>query len=208
MFRSLVISIFILFASPSSAQYNIKRLMEEGRSSLNNGYYIISLDIFRRIVALKPNLYEAWYLMALSKYHLEDYKGAYEDCQKALELQPYIADIYDLYGLICIHEEKYDNAVDAYTKAIKINSDNQELWFNRAYSLYMKGSLREASLQLSSILKRWPDLSVAQTLLNDIKSGRKPIRKTSQDTESKYLKFRPSKSVPWLLRCKDKGLRL
>ncbi len=112
--------------------------MEEGRSSLNNGYYIISLDIFRRIVALKPNLYEAWYLMALSKYHLEDYKGAYEDCQKALELQPYIADIYDLYGLICIHEEKYDNAVDAYTKAIKINSDNQELWFNRAYCLYMK----------------------------------------------------------------------
>ena len=207
MFRSLVISIFILFASPSSAQYNIKRLMEEGRSSLNNGYYIISLDIFRRIVALKPNLYEAWYLMALSKYHLEDYRGAYEDCQKALELQPYIADIYDLYGLICIHEEKYDNAVDAYTKAIKINSDNQELWFNRAYSLYMKGSLREASLQLSSILKRWPDLSVAQTLLNDIKSGRKPIRKTSQDTESKYLKFSPSKSVPWLLRWKDKGLR-
>ena len=207
MFRSLVISIFILFASPSSAQYNIKRLMEEGRSSLNNGYYIISLDIFRRIVALKPNLYEAWYLMALSKYHLEDYKGAYEDCQKALELQPYIADIYDLYGLICIHEEKYDNAVDAYTKAIKINSDNQERWFNRAYCLYMKGSLREASLQLSSILKRWPDLSVAQTLLKDIKSGRKPIRKTSQDTESKYLKFSPSKSVPWLLRWKDKGLR-
>ena len=207
MFRSLVISIFILFASPSSAQYNIKRLMEEGRSSLNNGYYIISLDIFRRIVALKPNLYEAWYLMALSKYHLEDYRGAYEDCQKALELQPYIADIYDLYGLICIHEEKYDNAVDAYTKAIKINSDNQELWFSRAYCLYMKGSLREASLQLSSILKRWPDLSVAQTLLNDIKSGRKPIRKTSQDTESKYLKFSPSKSVPWLLRWKDKGLR-
>lgn len=207
MFRSLVISIFILFASPSSAQYNIKRLMEEGRSSLNNGYYIISLDIFRRIVALKPNLYEAWYLMALSKYHLEDYKGAYEDCQKALELQPYIADIYDLYGLICIHEEKYDNAVNAYTKAIKINSDNQELWFNRAYCLYMKGSLREASLQLSSILKRWPDLSVAQTLLNDIKSGRKPIRKTSQNTESKYLKFSPSKSVPWLLRWKDKGLR-
>ena len=85
--------------------------MEEGRNSLSNGYYISSLDIFQRIVALKPNLYEAWYLMALSKYHLEDYKGAYEDCEKALELQPYIADIYDLYGLICIHEEKYDKAI-------------------------------------------------------------------------------------------------
>ena len=71
MFRFFVIFIFALFASPSSAQYNIKRLMEEGRNSLSNGYYISSLDIFQRIVALKPNLYEAWYLMALSKYHLE-----------------------------------------------------------------------------------------------------------------------------------------
>ena len=193
MFRFFVIFIFALFASPSSAQYNIKRLMEEGRNSLSNGYYISSLDIFQRIVALKPNLYEAWYLMALSKYHLEDYKGAYEDCEKALELQPYIADIYDLYGLICIHEEKYDKAADAYTKA---------------YSLYMKGCPKEALQQLSSVLKRWPDLSVAQALWNDIKLGKKPIKKNSQKSGSKYLRYSPPKNIPELLQWKERPPKL
>ena len=167
--------------------------MEEGRNSLSNGYYISSLDIFQRIVALKPNLYEAWYLMALSKYHLEDYKGAYEDCEKALELQPYIADIYDLYGLICIHEEKYDKAADAYTKAIEINNDNREFWFNRAYSLYMKGC---------------PDLSVAQAFWNDIKLGKKPIKKNSQKPGSKYLRYSPPKNIPGLLQWKEKAPKL
>ncbi|MBF1443205.1 MAG: tetratricopeptide repeat protein [Prevotella pallens] len=182
--------------------------MEEGRNSLSNGYYISSLDIFQRIVALKPNLYEAWYLMALSKYHLEDYKGAYEDCEKALELQPYIADIYDLYGLICIHEEKYDKAADAYTKAIEINNDNREFWFNRAYSLYMKGCPKEALQQLSSVLKRWPDLSVAQALWNDIKLGKKPIKKNSQKSGSKYLRYSLPKNIPELLQWKERPPKL
>ena len=95
MVRGIVVSLLCLLAMPSAAQYNIKKMMEEGRRTLDRGYYVASMQIFTRIVALKPNLYEAWYLMALSKYHLEDYKGAGEDCRRALDLQPYIAEIYE-----------------------------------------------------------------------------------------------------------------
>ena len=99
MLRGFVVSLLCLLALPSAAQYNVKKMMEEGRRTLDQGYYVTSMQIFSRIVALKPNLYEAWYLMALSKYHLEDYKGAGDDCRRALTLQPYIADIYELYGM-------------------------------------------------------------------------------------------------------------
>ncbi len=115
MVRGIVVSLLCLLAMPSAAQYNIKKMMEEGRRTLDRGYYVASMQIFTRIVALKPNLYEAWYLMALSKYHLEDYKGAGEDCRRALDLQPYIAEIYELYGMVSIREEHYDSAVVAYT---------------------------------------------------------------------------------------------
>lgn len=200
MFRCFVISILALFALPSFAQYNIKRLMEEGRRSIDSGYYIASMEIFRRIVALKPNLYEAWYLMALSKYHLEDYKGADDDCQKALQLQPYIADIYDLYGMVCIREEKYDSAIVAYTRALEIDRDNQEFWFNRAYSLYMTGNNKEATLQLAFILKRWPQFSAAQSLLDEVKSGRKPTKKTIQRSKSDSLKLHSLNKGSWLMQ--------
>ena len=131
MLRGIVVFLLCLLTLPSAAQYNIKKMMGEGRRTLDEGYYVTSMQIFSRVVALKPNLYEAWYLMALSKYHLEDYKGAANDCRQALVLQPYIADIYELYGMTNIRLERYDSAVVAYTHAIDINTDNRDYWFNR-----------------------------------------------------------------------------
>ena len=136
MLRGIVVSLLCLLALPSAAQYNIKKMMEEGKRTLDQGYYVTSMQIFSRIVALKPNLYEAWYSMALSKYHLEDYKGAIDDCRRALTLQPYIADIYELYGMSNIRVERYDSAIVAFTRALDITPDNRNYWVNRAYCLY------------------------------------------------------------------------
>ena len=174
MLRSVVVSLLCLLALPSAAQYNIKKMMEEGRRTLDQGYYVISMQIFTRIVALKPNLYEAWYQMALSKYHLEDYKGAADDCRRALALQPYIADIYELYGMTNIRVERYDSAIVAFTHAIEITPDNRDYWFNRAYCLYQVGDSKAALQQVDYILKRWRNFSAAAQLREDIVAGRKP----------------------------------
>ena len=174
MLRSVVVSLLCLLALPSAAQYNIKKMMEEGRRTLDQGYYVISMQIFTRIVALKPNLYEAWYQMALSKYHLEDYKGAADDCRRALALQPYIADIYELYGMTNIRVERYDSAIVAFTHAIDITPDNRDYWFNRAYCLYQVGDSKAALQQVDYILKRWRNFSAAAQLREDIVAGRKP----------------------------------
>lgn len=174
MLRSVVVSLLCLLALPSAAQYNIKKMMEEGRRTLDQGYYVISMQIFTRIVALKPNLYEAWYQMALSKYHLEDYKGAADDCRCALALQPYIADIYELYGMTNIRVERYDSAIVAFTHAIDITPDNRDYWFNRAYCLYQVGDSKAALQQVDYILKRWRNFSAAAQLREDIVAGRKP----------------------------------
>ena len=174
MLRGVVVSLLCLLALPSAAQYNIKKMMEEGRRTLDQGYYVTSIQIFSRIVALKPNLYEAWYLMALSKYHLEDYKGAGDDCRCALTLQPYIADIYELYGMTNIRVERYDSAIVAYTHALDITPDNRDYWFNRAYCLYQVGDSKAAFQQLDYILKRWKSFDAAIQLRADIAAGRKP----------------------------------
>ena len=200
MLRWLVFFLLTTFTLPSSAQYNIKRLMEEGRRTIDAGFYVTSLQIFDRIVALKPNLYEAWYLMALSKYHLEDYKGANSDCQSALALQPYIADIFDLYAMTCIREEKFDSAIVAYTKALDINQDNREYWFNRAYCFYMNNNSKEALLQLDYINKRWNDFDAAINLEKEIKLGRKPQRKITPNVKLDFLKLNMLNKGSWLMQ--------
>ena len=174
MLRGFVVSLLCLLALPSAAQYNVKKMMEEGRRTLDQGYYVTSMQIFSRIVALKPNLYEAWYLMALSKYHLEDYKGAGDDCRSALTLQPYIADIYELYGMSCIRVERYDSAIVAFTHALDITPDNRDYWFNRAYCFYQIGDYKTALEQVDYILRRWPVFEAASQLRADIVAGRRP----------------------------------
>lgn len=198
--RSLLTALLMALTMPASAQYNIKRLMEEGRRSLDQGYYVAAMEIFSRITALKPQLYEAWYLMALSKYHLEDYKGADADCSKALALQPYIPDIFELYGMTCIREEKYDSAIVAYTHALEINPDNREYWFNRAYCLYASGNLKEAQQQLSYILKRWSDFAEASALRKEIASGAKPRRRPSASSRTELPRLNSLNRGTWLMQ--------
>lgn len=174
MYRCLLILLLSVLSLPVFSQYNIKKMMEEGKRTFDQGYYVASMQIFTRIVALKPHLYEAWYLMALSKYHLEDYKGAEEDCKVALALQPYVSEIFELYGMVCICEEKYDSAFIAYTQAAQINPDNRELWYNKAYCLYMQNDFSSAQRALDYIIKRWPTFQEANELAQEIKSNKRP----------------------------------
>ena len=88
MRRWMTAVLWLAAALPLSAQYNVKRLMEEGRRQLDMGYYVVAMQVFERIAAMKPHQYEAWYLSALCKYRLEDFKGATEDGSRALALQP------------------------------------------------------------------------------------------------------------------------
>lgn len=177
MLRSGIIVLMFLFSLSSSAQYNIKKLLEEGKQQLNQGYYVTSMQIGMRIVSLKPQLYEAWYMMAKAKYHLEDFKGAEEDSKQALKLQPYIADIYDLYAMTCIKEEKYDSAIVAYTKALVLDKTNRDYLFNRAFCYYQIGKNAEAKRELSKIIMRWKNFSEAKDLLDDINNNRLPKKK-------------------------------
>lgn len=144
---------FVCFCNlPSFAQYNMKKLLQEGRLEIEQGLYVSSLVIFQKIVALNPNLYEPFYLMAKAKYYLEDYQGAEADCAKAITLQPYIADIYDLYGMILIKQGKYHNAAEAYSSAIEIDKMRNNFYFNRAYCYYADGQKEKAIRELENIV--------------------------------------------------------
>ena len=137
MRRWMTAVLWLAAALPLSAQYNVKRLMEEGRRQLDMGYYVVAMQVFERIAAMKPHQYEAWYLSALCKYRLEDFKGAAEDGSRALALQPYIPDLFDLHAMAAMRLERYDSAAIDYTRALEIDDANRGYWYNRAYAIYM-----------------------------------------------------------------------
>ena len=163
--------------------------MEEGRSMLDAGFYVVSMQIFSRVAGLKPNMYEAWYLSGLSKYHLDDFEGAEEDCTAAIKLNPYVADIFDTRAMSRIHEEKYDSAAVDYTRALDINPDNRTYWFNRAYCYYYAGQNRLARQQLEYMTARWKNFTQAETLLREVRSGRPPQKGKGRWIENRRTRF-------------------
>lgn len=167
--KRTVFILFVLFATlPLSAQYNMKKLMEEGRNSLDQGYYVVALQIFQRVVGLRPDKNEAWYLSALSKYHLEDYSGAESDCSEAINLNPFIVDYFELRAMSRLREEKYDSAIVDFTHALEMNPDNRDYWFNRAYCYSQEHVFSVALQQLDYIERRWPTFQAAKNLRQTI----------------------------------------
>ena len=54
MRRWMTAVLWLAAALPLSAQYNVKRLLEEGRRQLDMGYYVVAMQVFERIAAMKP----------------------------------------------------------------------------------------------------------------------------------------------------------
>lgn len=168
------------------AQYHVKNMIEEGRENLKAGQYLVAMQLFNRIVMLKPQMYEPWFLMAQAKYHLEDYEGSQHDATKAIDLNPYIGGLFDLRAMCAIRQKQFEQGAEDYTKAIELEPDNKDYWFNRAWCYDQGGQTTIARQQLEYILSRWPHYRQAHRLLLEINKG----NRRSAKSESKVLNVR------------------
>ena len=114
---------------------------------------------FRRSVGLAPNSSystDASNYMANAYMALNDTDGAVKVYEAALKRSPFRDDIYISLGNLHFSEERYDEAVEAYEKAVKIwpSSDNH-------YALgqaYMNtGRHSEADREFNKVLRMEPD---------------------------------------------------
>ena len=162
--------------------------MEEGRETLDKGYYLVAMQVFSRVLSVKPNLYEPWYLRATAKYQLDDFEGAESDCSAAIALNPYVDEIYDLRAMSRIRQEQYDSAAVDYTLAIELNKDNRDYWYNRAYCYYYGGQSPLALQQLEYILRRWPQFREARILQHDVLNGKPAPQKEQYIDKKRFFK--------------------
>ena len=60
------------------------------------------------------------------KIDIEDYKGAIEDFNKAIEISPNFYGYYEYRGECKLNLKQYKGAIEDFNKAIEINSDNKK----------------------------------------------------------------------------------
>lgn len=147
--------LFLCLPLASRAQYNLERLMTSGEVAMHYEDYILSIQYFNRIIALKPYLYRPWFYRAVDKFYLEDFVGAESDVSEAIKLNPYVHEMYDLRAITRIRQNKFTDAVSDYDKAISIQPQQQGYWYNRAVCLMNAKDYDKALAQTDSIAHKW-----------------------------------------------------
>ncbi len=143
-------------AQKASAQINTDHVMIMGRNALYYEDYVLSIQRFNMVIAVKPFLSEPYFYRALAKFYLEDYAGADMDCTSAIERNPYTENNYVLRGLCRVNLQWYDKAEADYRKVTDINPMNSTCWYNMVLCQMELKCYERADSTLNKMIAQWP----------------------------------------------------
>lgn len=89
------------------------------------------LFVLLTVIKFKPYLPEAYFFRGVAKHQLEDYRGAINDYNKAIEIKPFYPQAYTNLGMAYHNPKDYDNAIKFYNKALAFDPDNESIYKNR-----------------------------------------------------------------------------
>ena len=109
-----------------------------GLESMRTGDLIMAVAFFTRVIDKNPNFAEGWNKRATVYYMLGKFDASMMDIHETLKLEPRHFGAMDGMGLIFIHLEQFDKAIDIYDQMLKIFPNNsftkqkKEMLLNRS----------------------------------------------------------------------------
>lgn len=171
--KVVMMLLLVLTVGKTSAQYNVNRLITSGEVALHYEDYVLSIQYFNKVIALKPYLWLPWYDRSVAKFYLDDYVGAEQDASQAIELNPYIEQIFDLRGIARIRQEKFNDAIADYDQAIRLNPSVSGFWLNRTICRMKVKDYDRALLDADTIIKRWSNIATPYSLKAEVYLNKK-----------------------------------
>lgn len=152
----------ILFNNSEAYSYYYRA---EGYSRLNN--FEMELKDSCKAIELKPDLYEAYTLMAMVKLQFDDYNGAIEDCDVAITHDAADGRTYGTRGSANFCLGNFTQALDDYTKCLSVANNENKAYLNhiiycqRAFAYNELGKYQAAIKDCNKAIKMYSDYSYA-----------------------------------------------
>ena len=117
----------------SNDKTNIDYLLKRGEAKFKSGKGILAIQDFNKVIQLDAENSQAYALRSAIYVNMKDYKGAIEDCMKALEIDPKNELAYVRMGDAYFSQDPADyiEAMKAYNYAINLNPKNKTALHNR-----------------------------------------------------------------------------
>ncbi len=156
--KKTIIAVFVaLSALSASAQVNTDRVMMIGKNALYFEDYVLAIQYFNQVITAKPYLAEPYYFRAMSKFMLDDFKGAEEDASECLLRNPYYTAAYQLRGAARQNQEKYELAATDYQRSLEFFPEDRITLVNMGIVNIEMEQYEVAEKFFEALLKRFPD---------------------------------------------------
>ena len=95
--------------------------MSNGINEMSEGGYVAARDFFSEAIISSPDYSEAWNKRATVYYLMGEFSQSIADCEEVLKLEPRHFGALSGLGLIYTEMDNPELALDAFTRALKVN---------------------------------------------------------------------------------------
>jgi tetratricopeptide (TPR) repeat protein len=151
-----IVIFFVGFQFAALAQLNTERVMSIGRNSLYFEDYVLAIQYFNQVIAVKPYLYEPFMYRGIAKIELDDFNGAEMDLNEAVRLNPFIPQALYARGFARQRLGKYSEAVEDFSKALEFSPENDVYLRSRMYANAQSDDFQAATGDLETLERMNP----------------------------------------------------
>lgn len=142
---------------------------------------------------------EPYFYRGMAKHYIDDYRGAKNDYDKALDIKPFYPEAYMYRGMANYELKNYKEALNDYSKALEYKSDDQAIYNNRGIT---KAAMEDTDGAIADYSKAIElDPLVANTYLNrsSAKQMKGDLDGAIKDCDA-AIKIRPHFAGAYLMR--------
>ncbi|MCB1530414.1 MAG: tetratricopeptide repeat protein [Rhodospirillales bacterium] len=106
--------------------------------------YRVAEMILKDILKAQPDHSDSYYMLALAQYYMGNLGMALETIQGALKDENPEAEWWCNYGIMLNETKRYEEAIEAYDRAIEIDPDYPNSYWNKSHALWLQDRFEEA----------------------------------------------------------------
>ena len=140
----------------------------QGNQLMRRGQYKDAIADYDAALKAKPDDFEALTRRAVAKQISNDLAGALDDIAAAIKLNPGSAQLWSMRGGVLGAQQKYAEAVDAFSHALELQSTFELARASRIYAYMSMGNDAKATEEAELFIILFPDSSMAHSTLSAV----------------------------------------
>lgn len=106
----------------------------KSKQALGRNDFTEAIHLLNGVIPIRPDLYEPFFLRAVARYNLGDYKGAEQDLTSALNIKPNFPDALLYRGVSRERLMNFHDAINDFDRALRLEPFNDNILVSKAFT--------------------------------------------------------------------------